>query len=73
MTKLSTETINSVVIVSSEQRRDSVIHIHVSILSQASLLCRLSHKTEQNSTHINMTFLSSTAIKLDMNSSKLNS
>ena len=40
---------NNVVIVSGEPRRDSVIHIHVSILPQAPLPPRLPQNTEQNS------------------------
>ena len=41
--------INNVVIVSGEQRRDSAIHIHVSILSSTPLPSRLPHNTEQSS------------------------
>ena len=41
--------INNVVIVSSEQQRDSAIHIHVSILLQTPLPSRLPHNTEQSS------------------------
>ena len=40
---------NNVVIVSGEQQRDSVIHIHVSILPQTSTLSRLPHNTERSS------------------------
>ena len=39
----------NVVIVSGEQRRDSTIHIHVSILPQTPLPSRLPHNTEQSS------------------------
>jgi len=42
---------NNILIVSSEQRRDSVIHIHVSSLSQTSLPPRLSGNTEQSSVY----------------------
>ena len=38
-----------VVIVSGEQRRDSAIHIPVSILPHTPLPSRLPHKTEQSS------------------------
>ena len=38
-----------IVIISGEWWRDSAIHIHVSILSQTSLLSRLPHNTEQSS------------------------
>ena len=41
--------INKVVIVSGEQRRDSAIHTHVSILSQTPLPSRLPHIIEQSS------------------------
>ena len=41
--------INKVVIVSGEQRRDSAMHTHVSVLSQTPLPSRLPHITEQNS------------------------
>ena len=41
--------INSVVIVSGGQRRDSAIHINVSILSQTLLPSRLPHNIEQSS------------------------
>ena len=40
--------INNVVMVSGGQQRDSVIHIHVSILSQTPLPSRLPHHTEQS-------------------------
>ena len=40
---------NNVVIVSGEQRRDSAIHIHVSVLPQTPLPSRLPHNTEQSS------------------------
>ena len=41
--------INNVVIVSSEQQRDSAIHIYVSILPQTPLPSRLPHNTEKTS------------------------
>ena len=41
------EPINNVVIVSGGQQRDSVIHIHVSILPQTPLVSRLPHNIEQ--------------------------
>ena len=41
--------IDSVVIVSGEQQRDSVVRIHVSILPQTLLSSRLAHNTEQSS------------------------
>ena len=41
----------NVVIVSGEQGRDSAIHIHVSILPQTPLPCRLPHNTEQSSVY----------------------
>ena len=41
--------IDSVVIVSGEQQRDSVVRIHVSILPQTLLSSRLAHHTEQSS------------------------
>ena len=41
--------INNVVIASGEQRRDSAIHIHVSILPQTLLPSRLPHNYEQSS------------------------
>ena len=41
-----TEPFNNVVIVSGEQRRDSTIHIHVSIFPQTPLLSRLPHNIE---------------------------
>ena len=41
--------INNVVIVSGEQRRDSAIHIRVSLLPQTPLPCRLPHNIEQSS------------------------
>ena len=41
--------INNVVIVSDEQKRDSAIHIHVSILPQPPFLARLPHNIEQSS------------------------
>ena len=40
---------NNVVIVSGGQKRDSVIHIHVSILPQTLLPSRLPHNIEQSS------------------------
>ena len=43
------QTINNVVIVSGEQRRDPAIHIHVSILLQPILPPRLPHNIEQSS------------------------
>ena len=43
------EPINNVVIVSGGQQRDSVIHIHVFILSQTPLSSRLLHNIEQSS------------------------
>ena len=43
------EPINNVVIVSTEQWRDSAIHIHVSILPPNPLLSRLLHDIEQSS------------------------
>ena len=39
---------NTVVIVSGEQQRDSAMHIHVSILLQTPLLSRLPHNIEQS-------------------------
>ena len=41
--------INKIVIFSSEQRRDSVIHIHVSIPPQTPFPSRLPHNIEQSS------------------------
>ena len=41
--------INNLVIVSGEEQRDSAIRIHVSILPQTPLLCRLPHDIEQSS------------------------
>ena len=41
--------INSVVVVSGEQCKDSAIHIRISILPQTSLPCRQAHKIEQSS------------------------
>ena len=46
---IGVELINNVVIVSGEQGRDLVIHIHVSILPQTPLPSRLPHNTEQSS------------------------
>ena len=40
---------NRVLIVSGEQQRDSVIHIHVSIVPQTPLPYRLRHNNDQNS------------------------
>ena len=40
---------NRVLIVSGEQQRDSVIHIHVSIVPQTPLPYRLPHNNDQNS------------------------
>ena len=37
------------VIVTDEQKRDSVIHVHVSVLPQTPLLSKLSHSFEQSS------------------------
>ena len=42
-------TVNNVVVVSGEQRRDSAIHIHVSILPQVPFSFRLPHNIEQSS------------------------
>ena len=42
---------NSVVIVSSEQWKDSAMHIHVSILPQTPLPSRLPHNIEQSSVY----------------------
>ena len=44
--RLGTESINNVGIVSGGQERDSVIHIHVSILPQTSHPSRLPYNTE---------------------------
>ena len=46
---LEVQPINNVVTVSGEQQRDSIIHIHVSILPQIPLPSRLPHNTEQSS------------------------
>ena len=39
---------NNILIVSGGQQRDSVMHIHVSILPQTPLPSRLPHNTEQS-------------------------
>ena len=44
------ELMNNIVVVSGEQRRDSAIHTHVSILPQTPVLSRLPHNIEQSST-----------------------
>ena len=41
--------INKIVIFSSEQQRDSAIHIHVSVLPQTPFISRLPHNIEQSS------------------------
>ena len=46
---IGVELIKNVVIVSGEQGRDLVTHIHVSILPQTPLPSRLPHNTEQSS------------------------
>ena len=48
---------SNVVVVSSEQQRDSAIHIHVSILPKTSLPSRLSHNTEPSSMLYNRSLL----------------
>ena len=46
---IGVQPINNVVIVSGEQRRDSAIHIYVSILPQTPVPSRLPHNIEQSS------------------------
>ena len=48
---------SNVVVVSSEQQRDSAIHIHVSILPKTSLPSRLPHNTELSSMLYNRSLL----------------
>ena len=45
---IGVQPINNVVTVSGAQRRDSAVHIYVSILLQTSLLSRLPHNIKQN-------------------------
>ena len=40
--------VNNVVIILGEQRRNSAIHVHASILPQTPLPCRLPHNIEQS-------------------------
>ena len=49
--------INNVVVVSGEQRRDSAIHIHVSILPQTPLPSRLAHNIEPSSMCYTIVFI----------------